>query len=53
MLWLAINKACVTIRPVKNVQKPGMVTVVRADLWEKEETWSSGVIYISLVCSTA
>ena len=28
----------VTIRPVKNVQKPGMVTVVRADLWEKEET---------------
>ena len=53
MLWLAINMACVTIRPVKNVPKPGMVTVVRADLWDKEETWSYGVIYLSSFCSTA
>ena len=50
---VAVLLILVTIRPVKNVQKPGIVTVVRADLWEKEETWSSGVIYLSSVCPTA
>ena len=50
---VVVGNYFVTIRPVKNVQKPGMVTVVRADLWEKEETWSSGVIYLSSACVTA
>ena len=36
----------VTIRPVTNVQNPRRVTVVRADLWERKGTWSSGVIYL-------